>query len=58
VTSWLASAAHTCGIPLSPFSNHTRYQIGQLLEAFREAFAACGEAYTEMRGHCKAVARR
>ena len=58
VTSQLASAAHTCRLPLSPIAHHARYQIGQPLEAFREAFAPRGEAYTEMHGHCKAVARR
>ena len=58
VTSQLASAAHTCGLPLSSFSHQTRYQIGQPLEALREVFGARGETYTEMRGHCKAVARR
>ena len=34
-----------------------RNQIGQTLKAFRKAFTARGEANTEMRGHCKAVAR-
>src|SRR5215472_13576515 len=48
VTSQLASAAHTCRLPLSPIAHHARYQIGQPLEAFREAFAPRGEAYTEM----------
>jgi hypothetical protein len=45
-------------LPLPSFSHQTRYQIGQPLETLREAFAARGETYTEMRGHCKAVAWR
>ena len=53
VTSQLASAAHTCRLPLSPIAHHARYQIGQPLEAFREAFAPRGEPTRKCTGIAK-----